>query len=221
MKHAAAVLALFAAASQALSFTNSNFDLVPGKPFELAFEPAEACVAGCIVLLNLGEAGNLKTARNLTESKLATRSPFVVQPSLDWPAGRLSFQITSASDATQNNWSVGFTLRDEEAASASGTSSSAVSTATGVTATNSGMSAPSSTASTATTSTGVGHATNSSSRASPNTTARNQTTVPSSRAPKPSSTSSPASEVPSSGVDRVTASLALAAGVVAAMAYLN
>lgn len=218
MKYAAALSAMVAAA-QAVQplFTNTAFDVQPNQPFTLTYNP-EGCATGCTISLKAGPSTQLVTVKDLTTS--ATGSSFTVTPAQDWPAGPLAFEIRNAQDPP--NYSSQFPFAGTGAAPSSSRAGVSSSAPVGSSSLTSAMTPSTSGSSESAIVTGAPSSTGLLTNASTTTTsmstaARNMTAA----TRQTSGDTSSITTVPSSGVDRLSASLALVAGVAAAMVCLN
>ncbi|KAM4059039.1 hypothetical protein HRG_008090 [Hirsutella rhossiliensis] len=219
-----ALSALFAAGQATLEFTNSEFNVKPGRDFPLTCNNG-GCASRCTITLMRGPNRNdMKPVKVVGEG---VGMEFTITPSADWPAGPLAFKITNT--VGEENWSLAFPFEGTGAVDSGATdvasSSPAVSTAIYASALSSGMASSAAAEVTASVSSiPIAVATpgqsslinSSSSTTSMSAPPRNLNATSGSN-----SAGSSSSSVPTSGVDRVSASLALVAGIAAVMAYFN
>ncbi|KAH7163060.1 hypothetical protein B0J13DRAFT_615663 [Dactylonectria estremocensis] len=233
MKYSVAYIATLASAVSAAKFLNSNWDVVIGTPFEIKFD---GCADGCTIVLQNGISTDLSDVETLTAE--AKDGSFTWTPS-KLPTDEYNFKISENSDPTEVNYSSQFVIEGDVEATSSAETSTAVSTSaaesTSAESTSSAESTEATTLttlSTAVTTTEV-ETTFSTPAATHNGTTPGVSTDASSTKTKGSSStatedaSSTATEtsasttVPDSGATRMTSSIALIAGAVMAMVYLN
>ncbi|KAM5355856.1 hypothetical protein ACJ41O_002502 [Fusarium nematophilum] len=233
MKYTLATLAALAGVVMAEpKFLNTDFSVVEGKPFTIKYS---GCEAGCTIVLQNGESDDLKDYKTLTAS--AKGDSFTFTPS-GLPSDTYNFKITDNSSG-EENYSSQFTYQGDGVAPTSAEETTAAETSAAET-----TSAPATTekATTLTSLTKSVHSTKAKTTQEPETIStpaatKNATTpIPTSKKPTKTegaaSTTEEASEtepaatgeattVPDSGASHMTSSLALIAGAVMAMVYLN
>lgn len=236
MQYSIATLAALATAVLAVQphFTNTAFDVVEGSPFTISFD---GCADGCTIVLQNGDSKDLKDYKTLTAS--AEGGSFTFTPT-DLPTDKYNFKITD-NDSGEYNYSDQFSYEGDAVATTE-TSSTAVSTTKAATSTTekatSTTEEATSTTEKATSSTSKAVSTTEKATTltkAVSTPSRNNTTPVSSAASSTEDSSSTATEdststaaettaattVPDSGAARISSSIALIAGAVMAMVYLN
>ncbi|CAM1506919.1 Fc.00g065600.m01.CDS01 [Cosmosporella sp. VM-42] len=236
MKYSIAAIAAFAALVVAKpAFTNSAFDVEEGKPFEITFS---GCEGGCTIVLQNGDSDNTKDVETLTSS--AEGDSFTFTPK-GLPSDTYNFKITN-NDSGEENFSAQFEYSGTGSLPTTGTTTAVTSTGSASASSKSSSAASSSAASTLSLTT-VTTAVTTESKASSTvvstssvieTVTKNATTTHATSATKPTESASKteasettaaptgsATTVPDSGAARMTSSLALVAGVIMAMIYLN
>lgn len=239
MKYSLAAISAFVALVVAKpAFLNSAFDVQEGKPFEIKYS---GCEGGCTIVLQNGKSDNTKDVETLTSS--ADGSSFTFTPK-GLPSDTYNFKITN-NDSGEENFSSQFEYKGTGSLPTTGTTTAVSSTesASASSASSESSSAASSSASSAlsltTVTTAVTETTASSTHLSTTsiieTVTKNATTTHATSATKPSPSASKtegskttsaastgtATTVPDSGAARMTSSLALVAGAIMAMIYLN
>ena len=214
MKYTAATLSALAAVVAAQPrFTNTAFNVVEGEPFTLTFE---GCTTGCTIILQNGPEDNLQDVETLATD--ATESLTVELGSR--PEDEYNFKIVD-NDTDEENYSVQFSYGseapqdDETTTSASASSTSAPTTTAETTTVETTASAEETTTVTSAETTETTEA--------PTTTAESTTlsTASSTTATTTSAEATETNAIPESGAGRLASPLALVAGAVVAMAYLN
>ncbi|KAJ4271879.1 hypothetical protein NW762_000588 [Fusarium torreyae] len=223
MKYTIATIAAFASVALAKpAFLNTDFDLTEGKPYTVKFS---GCDSGCTIVLQNGESDDLKDYKTLTSS--AEGDSFTFTPK-DLPSDTYNFKITDK--AGDVNYSAQFPYKGSYEAPS--VTKSATKTAPETTA-------PATTEKATTDATTLSSVTKPASTKDEETTtvdkpiiptpgpSKNATT-PSAPVKTPTKTGGSGSgsetgvpSVPESGATRMTSSLALIAGAVMAMVYLN
>lgn len=227
MKYSVATIATLASAASAAQFLNAGWDVVIGTPFEIKFD---GCDDGCTIVLQNGKSTDLKDVETLTAT--AKDGSFTWTPS-DLPTDEYNFKIIENSDPTDVNYSSQFTIEgDVKATSTAETSTSAatssvestssaesttevttLSTVVSTTEAETTFSTPSATHN------GTTPAASTESEAS--STAGSSSTATEAESSSTATETSASTTVPDSGATRMTSSIALIAGAVMAMVYLN
>lgn len=240
MKYSFAAISAFVALVVAKpAFLNSAFELEEGKPFEIKYS---GCEGGCTIVLQNGESDDTKDVETLTSS--AEGSSFTFTPK-GLPSDTYNFKITN-NDSGEENFSAQFEYKGTGTLPTTGTTtvvSSTGSASESTASTESTSAASTSEASSTLSLTTVTSAITTESKASSThvstssiivTVSKNATTTHATSAIKPTQSASKteaetttaaptgsATTVPDSGAVRMTSSLALIAGAVMAMIYLN
>ncbi|KAL8370755.1 hypothetical protein RB595_000891 [Gaeumannomyces hyphopodioides] len=208
MKFASVIVAALATiASAKPKFTNSNFDVVTGQPFELKWTDAKGPVT---LELKAGTPPNgMKTFSVLATGVSGTS--FTVTVPKDVPSGQYAFTVADGPTVDDTNYSAAFSLVGTGSSSTSSSVSSTVSSTTSSRSTTS--SATSSSATTMTTSTS----------ASANSTTTTSSGSMSSKGSSTSSSTTPTGTIPNSNSagNKVQSSLALVMLGAVAYAFLN
>ncbi|KAL8419682.1 hypothetical protein RB594_002747 [Gaeumannomyces avenae] len=201
-----AALATLAAAKP--KFTNSNFDVVTGKSFELKWTDAKGPVT--IDLLTGKAPDGLKPVQIVATGLTGTSLVFDVPKNV--PSGDYAFSIRDGEGKEDINYSLPFSL----VGTGSSSTSSSVSVSSTMSSTSSRSTTSSMTSSSATT------MVTSSSSASVNSTATTSSGSSSTRSSSTTSSTSPAPTIPNSnGAGKVQSSLALVMVGAVAYAFLN
>ncbi|KEY65616.1 hypothetical protein S7711_09618 [Stachybotrys chartarum IBT 7711] len=202
-----AVVAIATAQSTTPAFLNSAFDVEEGEPFTLTFS---GCDSGCTITLQNGEPENLQDVEVLTTE--ATGGEAVI--TLDaLPEDQYNFKITDNETGVENysdTFPLGSLPAESSAASTSAAESTTAAVSSTVVVTSTSISVTtvtSATVSSETTETSMSDASTTTSEESTSTTAAETTTA--------------TTEVPDSGATHLGSPLALVAGAVAVMVYLN
>ncbi|KAF4334143.1 extracellular matrix precursor [Fusarium beomiforme] len=211
MKYTFATIAAFASVALAKpAFLNTDFELTEGKPYTIRYS---GCDDGCTIVLQNGPSDDLKDYKTLTTS--ATGDSFTFTPS-ELPTDTYNFKITDK--AGDVNYSAQFPYKGSYAAPS----------VTSATATKSAETTAVASTKEATTLASVTKSAETTTVAKPiiPTHAPSNATTPTAAHPTPSKTGSAGGQtsvpsVPESGATRMTSSLALIAGAVMAMVYLN
>ncbi|KAH7329034.1 hypothetical protein B0I35DRAFT_34224 [Stachybotrys elegans] len=207
MKYSVGTLSALAAVVAAQPrITNSAFNLVEGEPFTLTFE---GCTSTCTIVLQNGPEGNLQDVETLTTD--ATDS-FVVELG-PRPEDEYNFLIID-NETEEENWSMKFSY-GSEAPEEDTTTSVAPSSTAAPTST-----VESTTVETTTAETTTSAATTETTEAS-TTSAESSTTLSTSATTTTSGPAETETDIPDSGAGRLASPLALVAGAIVAMAYLN
>ncbi|KAH6998046.1 hypothetical protein BKA56DRAFT_664674 [Ilyonectria sp. MPI-CAGE-AT-0026] len=227
MKYSVATIAALATAVTATPhLLNTDYTVVIGTPFTIEFD---GCAKGCTILLQNGSSKDLKTVETLTAT--ATGGSFTWTPK-DLPTDTYAYKITE-NDTGDFNYSGQFEIKGDVAA----TTSAAESTTAESTSAESTEAATSTKKATTLSTKAVSTTEEATTISTPASTAHNSTT-PASTESGASSTAESASTgteasstaasatsssttVPDSGATRMTSSIALIAGAVMAMVYLN
>jgi hypothetical protein len=218
MKYTLATVAAFASVALAKpAFLNTDFQLTEGKPYTIRYS---GCDDGCTIVLQNGPSDDLKDYKTLTSS--AKGDSFTFTPS-EMPSDDYNFKITDK--AGEINYSAQFPYKGSYAAPS--VTKSATKTAAETTA-------PASTKEATTLASVTKSAEETTSVAKPiiptHVPSKNATTTtPAAVHPTPTKTAGNGGNggetgvpsVPESGAARMTSSLALIAGAVMAMVYLN
>lgn len=238
MKYSVAALTVLATAVMAKpTLLNSAFDVEEGKPFTIKFS---GCEGGCTITLQNGESTNLKDVEVLTSS--AEGSEFTFTPS-NLPSDTYNFKIVN-NDSGEENYSAQFeytgtgtlptnTVTGTVTNTTPVTKTASATETKSATVTESGVTSVSVTTvtSAATTITSASKDTETITATLRPTT--NSTTVSTVKKPEPSATeseggssskpsaSASVTSVPNSGATRLGSSIALVAGAIMAMVYLN
>ncbi|KAJ3512770.1 hypothetical protein NM208_g15278 [Fusarium decemcellulare] len=232
MKYTFATVAAFAAVALAEpAFLNTNWDLVQGQPFTIKFS---GCESGCTIVLQNGESDDLKDYKTLTAS--AEGGSFTFTPS-GLPSDDYNFKITD-NDSGEINYSSQFpykgtgvaptetksaTKTAEETKTEETTAPATTEESTTLTSVTKPVSTKEKTTTEEHTTIHTPHANNTtpvSTTKKPTKTAEASKTESDSSETTAAETTG-ASTVPDSGAARMTSSLALIAGAVMAMVYLN
>lgn len=207
MKYSVATVATLAAGVLATpQITNSKFDLEEGEPFEITFS---GCEAGCTIVLQNGPSTDLDDVATLTSE--ATDGSFVWTPE-DLPSDTYAFKIYPTGDETDANYSLQFEYEGTGSASSSAATSAASTKATSTSAET--TSAETTSAETTSAETTMATSTSAETSSTPSTTSDSMASTTS---PATSSTTTPPS---AAGTTRYSP-IALIAGAVAAIAFLN
>lgn len=229
MKFTVATIAALAVAVAAKpAFLNTAFDVEQGEPFTLKYS---GCDSGCTITLLNGDSKDLNDYKVLTAE--ATGDSFTFTPS-GLPTDTYAFKITD-NDSGEYNYSSQFEYAGTGAATTAAATTTAL-TVKDVSSTVESTTAESTVESTSTTkkATTLTKVTTTTAAETPiSTPAQNSTTPASSKSTSTkgsstegaSSTSAEATSsvttVPDSGAARLSSSIALIAGAVMAMVYLN
>ncbi|KAF9776940.1 hypothetical protein IL306_004811 [Fusarium sp. DS 682] len=215
MKYTLATIAAFASVALAKpAFLNTDFQLTEGKPYTIRYT---GCDSGCTIVLQNGPSDDLKDYKTLTSS--ATGDSFTFTPS-ELPSDTYNFKISDK--AGDINYSAQFTYKGSYAAPSvtkSATATKATAETTAIVSTKEATTLASVTKSAEETTTVA-------KPIIPTHAPSKNATTPTAAHPTPSKTGSAGGEtsvpsVPESGAARMTSSLALIAGAVMAMVYLN
>ncbi|KAF5657331.1 hypothetical protein FHETE_10492 [Fusarium heterosporum] len=213
MKYTIATIAAFASVALAKpAFLNTDFSLTEGTPYTIRYS---GCDDGCTIVLQNGPSGDLKDYKTLTAS--ADGDSFTFTPS-GLPTDTYNFKITDK--AGEINYSSQFEIEGSYAAPSVTKSATATATAPATTAvastTLASVTKPATTVEESTTTVAKPiiptHAPHGNATVTPIAT-------PSKTGGAGGATGVPS--VPESGAARMTSSLALIAGAVMAMVYLN
>ncbi|KAF4969761.1 hypothetical protein FZEAL_10173 [Fusarium zealandicum] len=217
MKYTIATIAAFASVALAQpAFLNTDFSLTEGEPYTIRFS---GCDSGCTIILQNGDSDDLDDYRTLTSS--ARGGSFTFTPS-GMPSDDYNFKITDS--AGEINYSAQFPYEGTGAAPSS-TKESTTTAAETTTSSAPAVTDKSSTMSSMTkpiipTTASEEHTTMHTPIATKNSTTPIATKNPTKTGSGSSEETGPAT-VPDSGAARMTSSLALIAGAVMAMVYLN
>ncbi|KAI5466089.1 hypothetical protein BGZ63DRAFT_349352 [Mariannaea sp. PMI_226] len=219
MKFTLATFVTLAAAVVAKpAFLNTNFDVQQNQPFTLKFS---GCENGCTIVLLNGDSKDLHNYKTLTAS--ATGDSFTFTPA-GIPTDTYAFKITD-NKSGEFNYSGQFEYQGNGLPTKSTTATTAAETTSSVVKTTSSVATTTvkkSTTLAKVTSTPV--ATPSHNSTTPVKTHASSTKAPHKTTAEGSSTAAPTSSattVPDNGAARLSSSVALIAGAVMAMVYLN
>ncbi|KAF4461360.1 FEM1 [Fusarium albosuccineum] len=220
MKYTFATVAAFAAVALAEpAFLNTNWDLTQGQPFTIKFS---GCESGCTIVLQNGDSDDLKDYKTLTAS--AEGDSFTFTPS-GLPSDDYNFKITD-NDSGEINYSSQFPYKGTGVAPTETEETTAPATteeSTTLTSVTKPVSTKEKTTTEEHTTIHTPHANNTtpvSTTKKPTKTA-GATKTESDSSETTAAETTGASTVPDSGAARMTSSLALIAGAVMAMVYLN
>jgi hypothetical protein len=212
MKYTLATIAALASVALAKpAFLNTEFDLTEGKPYTIRYS---GCDDGCTIVLQNGPSDDLSDYKTLTTS--ATGDSFTFTPS-ELPSDTYNFKITDK--AGEINYSAQFPYKGSYAAPSVTKSATATAETTAAVSTKEATTLASVTKSAEETTTVA-------KPIIPTHAPSKNATTPTAAHPTPSKTGSAGGQtsvpsVPESGAARMTSSLALIAGAVMAMVYLN
>ncbi|KAF7543500.1 hypothetical protein G7Z17_g10687 [Cylindrodendrum hubeiense] len=233
MKYSVATIAALATAAMAKPvLLNTDYAAVIGTPFTIKFS---GCDSGCTIILQNGNSKDLKDYETLTAT--AKGDSFTWTPK-DLPTDEYNYKIIDNSDETEFNYSSQFTIVGDVEATSTAESTSAESTSAESTSAESTSAKATSTKEATTLSTKAVTTTEEETTISTPAATSHNSTTPAATSAEASSTeesSSTASDdssstsaattssttVPDSGAARMTSSIALIAGAVMAMVYLN
>ncbi|RBR03797.1 hypothetical protein FVER53590_00977 [Fusarium verticillioides] len=211
MKYTLATIAALASVALAKpAFLNTEFDLTEGQPYTIKYS---GCDDGCTIVLQNGPSDDLSDYKTLTTD--ATGDSFTFTPS-ELPSDTYNFKITDK--AGEVNYSAQFPYKGSYAAPSVTKSATATAETTAAVSTKESTTLASVTKSAEETTTVA-------KPIIPTHAPSKNATTPAAH-PTPSKTGSAGGEtsvpsVPESGASRMTSSLALIAGAVMAMVYLN
>ncbi|KAK2065811.1 hypothetical protein LY76DRAFT_599902 [Colletotrichum caudatum] len=209
------LVAGFAALAQAVQLTNTNFEVVAGKPFTITWSDAQGPVT---LTLKNGPSSNLATVQSIATGQSGTS--FVWTPSTTLPSDQYAIEISDGTGTP--NYSEQFSLATDVTASASASASATAtaSSAASTTAAPSITSSASSSSASAESSSAASSAANSSTPSTLSSSTHASTHASTRQSATSEPTTAPTS-VPGSNSVRLGSPIALIGLTVAAMLYFQ